>query len=177
MRIHRALRVSAVAIAAAATLSGCSLFGGDDTASSDPNKPVKLADDGSVKDSLATLTRRYEGYDVTIDVLRLARYDKALRAEFAVTPRSHGSTSTLSTSILGGSSSASGVYLLDETNLRKYPVLMASDDKCVCSSDLNAFALDQPTLLFADFPLPPEGVKSLTLVVPEIGPLPAAKLS
>ncbi len=176
MKVNRVQRALAVAAIAVATLSGCSLFGGkDDTP--DPNKPVQLADDGSVKDSLATMTRRYGGYDVTVDVLQLNRSDKALRAVFAITPRSHGETSTLSPGILGTGASADGVYLLDENGLRKYPVLTTADDKCVCSSNLSSFALDQPTLLFADFPVPPDSVKSLSLVVPELGPLPPAKLS
>jgi hypothetical protein len=160
-----------------AALSGCSIFGSSDPAATGPDAPIELADDGSVKNSLATLTRRYQDYDVTIDVLRLSRYEKATRVEFAVTPRSNGATSTLSTSILGGINDASGVYLLDPVGLRKYPVLESSDDTCICSSKLSGFELDQPTLLFADFPVAPDSVKSLSLVVPEIGPLPPAEIS
>ena len=177
MRIVRAVRAAVAAAGIIALLTGCSVFGGSGDTASSQDAPIQLNDDGSVKDTLATLTRRYQDYDVTIDVLRLTRHDKATRAEFAVTPRSHGSTSTLTTSILGGIGDASGVYLLDENGLRKYPVLKSTDDKCVCSTGLSGFELDQPTLLFADFPPAPKGVTSLSLVVPQLGPLPAAKLS
>lgn len=170
----------AIAVASVA-LTGCSVFGGDDDsgAGGTGESSVQLAEDGSVKNAKATLTRAVEDYDVTVDVLRIKRFDKATRLEFAVTPRSRGASSPLSSSFFGASSSSttSAVYLLDTKNLRKYPVLTTSDDECVCSSKLQNFPLDRTTVLFADFPLVPEGVSTLSVVVPALGPLPASEVS
>ncbi len=131
-----------------------------------------------MKDALASLTRPYGGYDVTVDVLRIKRFEKTMRLEVAVTPRSSGATSDLSSSFFAASSNndAGGLYLLDTVNLKKYPVLQAKDE-CICSSDLSAFPLDKTTVLFADFPLAPESVKQLNVIAPRLGALTAAELS
>ena len=138
---------------------------------------VELADDGTVENAVATLTRPYGDYDVTVDVLRLKRFDKVMRLEFAVTPRSHGATDDLDYDFFSSSTSstADGVYLLDSTNLKKYPVLVAQET-CICSSDLAAFPLDRPTVLFADFPLAPDSVEKLNVVIPQMGVLPVAEI-
>lgn len=165
-------------VLAAGTLGGCGLFGDDDGGGSGTSVPVvELADDGSVKDAKATIVRPVNGLEVTVDVLRLARRDKVLRLEFAVTPRSKGSTSSLSSSFFGSGSEVDGVVLLDTVNLREYRPLTTSDDECVCSRDLGSFELDESTVVFADYPAPPDGVKELTIAFPGLGPVAGVPVS
>lgn len=160
-------------------VAGCSLGGDDDSgAGGTGESSVTVGDDGTVTNALVSLTRPYDDYDVTVDVLRIKRFDRVMRLELAATPRSHGGTSDLPASFFSDSSSSDtgGIYLLDTSTLKKYPVLQ-SQDRCICSAGLTGFPLDRPTVLFADFPAAPESVKQLSVVVPAMGILPAVKLS
>lgn len=171
------LRGVLAAGAALVLLSGCGLMGGDDAegGSSDGVVPsVDLADDGTVSDSVASVTRPFEDYEVNVDVLRLQRFEKATRLEFAVTPRSRGGDDALDRNFFssnGYSNQADGVYLLDTANLKQYPVLRVDEDTCACSELSEGFPLDQATVLFADFPVAPEDVENLTVVFPRTGPV------
>lgn len=174
-----ALRWLLAAVVAVGVLSGCSVFGGDDEVATDKPPQVEVGGDGRVENSIRSLTNEQGNYKITVDVIELKRYDKALRLVFAVTPQSQGGSDELSSSFFSADSLGSdvgGVYLIDTQNLRKYPVLTAGEE-CVCSSDLSGFALDQPTPLFADYPLPPESVESMTVVFGNVGPLPGVEVS
>lgn len=160
-------------------LSGCSLFGGDDEVATDKPPQVEVGADGRVKNSIRSLTNEQGSYKITVDVIELKRYDNAARLVFAVTPQSKGGSDPLSSDFFSRETlgnDVTDVYLLDTENLRKYPVLMAGED-CVCSDGVAEFELDQPTPLFADYPLPPESVKSMTVVFGDVGPLPGVEVS
>jgi hypothetical protein len=179
VRVHQRLWMVAAAGLTVVGLTGCSMFGGDDSGDGkSADVAVEVADDGTVKDALTSSTRPFGGLDITIDVLRIKRFDKVMRLELAVTPRSHGATEDLTSAYFSDTSAsdADGMYLLDVSNMKKYPVVRVKDD-CVCSSGLSDFPLDRPTVLFADFSLAPDSVKKLNVVVPAFGVLPAVELS
>lgn len=162
-----------------ATLSGCGLFGGDDEVATDKPPQIEVGSDGRVKNSIRTLTNEQGSYKITMDVIELKRYDDVVRLVFAVTPQSKGGSDPLDTSFLSSETlgdDVTGVYLIDTENLRKYPVLYAGEE-CVCSDGVSEYALDQPTPLFADYPLPPEDVESMTVVFGDVGPLPGVEVS
>lgn len=183
----RALRsghvAGALALAATLGLSGCFGGGDDKSGSASGGKSsvpvVEVGADGTVQGAVATISRPTGKHEVTVDVLRLKRFDKVLRLEFAVTPRSQGATDTLSSSFFGDIRTVNGVTLIDTDGLREYrPLVTSGDDpECVCSRDLNGFPLDTPTVLFADFPAPPEEVKELTVTFPGLGPVAGVPVS
>lgn len=149
----RALRARTAVLATAILLtalplSGCSPFGSGSEGGSEggDGAPVKLNEDGSVPNPLTSLTRQVGDYDVTVDVVQLRRIGKVTRVQFTVTPRSRGTSSKLTSVFFGEgySSDVSGAYLLDVANLKRYPVLQAKDNVCVCSNHLSDFALDTP---------------------------------
>ena len=162
-----------------AALSGCSLFGGDDEVATDKPPQIEVGSDGRVKNSIRTLTNEQGSYKITVDVIELKRSDKAARMVFAVTPQSKGGSDPLSSSFFSTDTlgdDVSDVYLIDTKNLRKYPVLTAGEE-CVCSDGVSEYTLDQPTPLFADYPLPPEDIDSMTVVFGDVGPLPGVEVS
>ncbi|WP_461023582.1 hypothetical protein [Thalassiella azotivora] len=174
-RLRRLAAVTGLALALPA-LAGCSLVGGGDEGSGGSGSvpAVELAEDGTVADSVATVSRPIGDYDVTVDVLRLHRFDEATRLELAITPRSRGADRPFNRNFFsanGYSGQADGIYLLDTANLKQYPVLRVSDEECVCSAVADDFELGKATVLFADFPAVPEDVSDLTVVLPRTGPL------
>jgi hypothetical protein len=175
---HRTRRAAALAGLAVAlpALAGCGLVGGDESAGDSGGgvPAVQLADDGTVADSVASVSRPIGDYEVTVDVLRLHRFEEATRLELAITPRSRGGDRAFNRNFFsanGYSGQADGIYLLDTANLKQYPVLRVSDEECVCSSVPEDFELGKATVLFADFPAAPEDVSELTVVLPRTGPL------
>ena len=163
-------------------LSGCSLVPGVGGGGSAGPPKVEVNSKGNVKGAIARVQRNVNGYEVHIDLLRLKRFDNALRLEFAVIPRSNGSSDELPSSWfaasepISSSSDVSGIYLLDTKNLRQYKPLQAGEE-CVCSRNLDTYPLDKPTVLYADFPVPPEDLKDITVVFPNVGPVPNVKVS
>ncbi|MQA81877.1 MAG: hypothetical protein GEV10_25965 [Streptosporangiales bacterium] len=174
-----ALGTVLTAVLCAAVLTGCGLFGDDNVASEKPPQ-ITVGANGKVENSIRSVTSEQGGYRITVDVIELKRYDKVLRLVFAVTPQSKGSTDPLASDFLSVDAlgdDVAGVYLIDSANLRMYPVLKTNGGGCVCSDGVSDFTLDQPTALFADYPLPPESVESMTVVLSDLGPLPGVKVS
>lgn len=180
MKTWRPALGAVLAVLCAAVLTGCGLFGDDNVASEKPPQ-ITVGANGKVENSIRSVTTEYGGYRVTVDVIELKRYDKVLRLVFAVTPQSKGSSDPLGADLLSSDTAfgddVAGVYLIDSVNLRMYPVLKANGGGCICSDGVSDFALDQPTALFADYPLPPESVESMTVVFSDLGPLPGVKVS
>jgi hypothetical protein len=177
----RAATLATSALLATLALSGCGWSGSGSSpgSGSKDGAPVALNSDGTVPKPLSTLTRQVGDYDITVDIAQLHRYDKVTRVQLTVTPRSRGTSDKLPARFFSEryNNDLSGVYLLDTANLKRYPVLRADKSICVCSRELVDFTLDAPTLLFADFPQVPPDVKQISLVVPRLGPLPAAEIS
>lgn len=141
---------------------------------------VTLAEDGTVEESLASISRPVGDYEVVVDILRVTRFEAATRLELAITPRSRGGDQPFDRNFLssnGYSGSADGIYLVDTANLLEYRTLRVSDDVCACSRDLEAFPLDQATVLYADFPAVPADVSTLSVVLPSLGPIAGVDVS
>lgn len=184
-------RLAALALTGALALSttGCSLLGGgggDDGnggKSAEAVPTVAVDGQGRVKGAIATVNRLYQGYKIQVDVLALTRYDKATRLEFAVTPRSSGATDPLDKDAFAngfGDKSVSAVRLIDTKNLKQYAPMdvgTGDDPNCACSHDLDDYALDKPTVLYADFPAVPDSVHKLTVLVPKVGPIAGVRVS
>jgi len=166
--------------------TGCSLLsggsGGGDAGSGAKPK-VEMGADGHVKDAIATATAPYQGYKIQIDVVSLTRDEKVTRLVFVVKPTSSGSTDPLSEDAFGADDSLNGdvddVTLDDTANLKEYnPLTAGSGDNTYCAcSYTDDFPLDQPTTLYADYPLVPDSVEHVTVTVPKVGAIPNVAVS
>ncbi|SEF90919.1 hypothetical protein SAMN04489712_102466 [Thermomonospora echinospora] len=180
--MRRVLGAGVLALAGL-TATGCSLLGSDDGPSAAQVPKAEIGTDSHVKGAIAKAVQPYAGKDVYVDILSLKRYDKVLRLVYAVTPRARGNSDKLPKQTFGGSWSggdAGRPYLLDTKNLRVYEHLsIGSGDKasCACSVGIEEYPLDQPTVLYSDYPSPDESVKELTVVMPVVGPMPGVKVS
>ena len=63
-----------------------------------------------------------------------------------------------------------GAYLLDAANKKKYAVVRDSDKNCVCSG-VEALEPGKKMNIWATYPAPPEGVTTVTVVVPLFEPI------
>lgn len=64
-----------------------------------------------------------------------------------------------------------GVHLIDQTAKKKYFVARDSEGNCVCSRDQKDLPPGQKRNLWAKFPAPPPGVKTISIVIPRFSPL------
>ncbi len=111
-----------------------------------------------------------------------------LRAEVKELKRNSGGTVTLKFAVindsdkefflgekLGGLSygyNVSGVNLVDAAGKKKYPVILDSEEKCLCSNDVGANIEPKSGInLWAKFPAPPENVQKITVEIPHFIPM------
>jgi hypothetical protein len=73
--------------------------------------------------------------------------------------------------------SASGVYLVDAANQKKYLVMYDTASQCVCSRGIGDIAPKSSVNLWAKFPAPPDSVKKIGVVVPHFQPIDDVPLS
>lgn len=165
-------------------LTGCSLFRGGGAGLDDQQIPkAEFGPDFHVKGALAKAVQPSDGKDVYVDILSLRRHDTVVRLVYAVTPRAQGNSDELTRETFGGTYSspeAGGPYLLDLEGMHEYEHLtIGQGDKqsCACSAIQGDFALDQPTVLYVDFPALPDSVRDVTVVMPIVGPMPGVKIS
>lgn len=64
----------------------------------------------------------------------------------------------------------SGVYLLDQSNKKKYLVVRDSDGKCICGT-LENIDKGKSQNLWVTFPAPPADTQKVTVVVPTFEPI------
>lgn len=64
-----------------------------------------------------------------------------------------------------------GVHLVDPINKRKYFVIRDSENKCVCSREIQDVEPGQHALFWAKFPAPPPEVSHLSVIVPHFIPM------
>lgn len=180
--MRRALGAGVLALAGL-TATGCSLFGGGDDTPATQIPQAEIGTDNHVKGAVAKAVQPYAGKDVYVDIIELRRHGKVLRLVFAVTPRAKGNSDKLPKQTFGGSYSggdAGRPYLVDSENLRVYDHLSigtGDDATCACTQGLDDYPLDEPTVLYTDFPAPAESVDELTVVMPVVGPMPGVKIS
>lgn len=165
-------------------LAGCSLFRGGGAGPDDQQIPkAEIGPDRHVIGALAKAVQPSDGKDVYVDILSLRRHDTVVRLVYAVTPRARGNSDELTRETFGGTYSspdAGGPYLLDLEGMQEYENLtIGQGDKqsCACSVIQGDFALDQPTVLYVDFPALPDSVRNVTVVMPIVGPMPGVKIS
>ncbi|TNY37022.1 hypothetical protein [Thermomonospora catenispora] len=162
--------------------AGCSLFGDDGPPPTQIPK-AEIGNDNHVKGAIAKAVQPYRGHDVYVDILSLRRYGKVARLVYAVTPRAKTNTDELPRQTFGGSylnPNAGAPTLMDTKNLRVYDRLSigsGDDATCACTRLKDDYPLDQPTVLYADYPAPPESVKEVTVIMPVVGPMPGVKIS
>jgi hypothetical protein len=173
----------AALVAVGLVLSGCSLFGGGSGGGAGPVPKAEIGPDDHVKGAVAKAVQPNAGKDVYVDILSLKRYGTALRLVYAVTPRARGNSDKLTKEAFGGSYSsphAGGAYLVDLENMREYEHLtigQGDGSRCACSAiQDDGFALDEPTVLYVDFPAPPGSVRKVTVVMPIVGPIPGVRI-
>ena len=71
-----------------------------------------------------------------------------------------------------------GTYLTDEVNKKKYLVQRDTNGTCLCSRSIQLpNERDQRVVYFAKFPAPPDGVRTVTVVVPHFLPVDGVGIS
>jgi hypothetical protein len=110
-----------------------------------------------------------------------AQQAPGVRVEVRELKRTSGDTLTLRVVVVndsdqkfrvaeGTSLSVPKIYLLDTANRRKYTVARDEKAKCICSPSPVVKAKSRKEI-WAKFGAPPEGVRKLTVVIPQFAPL------
>ncbi len=99
-----------------------------------------------------------------------------VRVEVRELKRTSGDTLTLRAVVVNDSdkrfrpSDMARAYLLDGANKKKYTVARDEKKKCICSPTPDIKAKSSAEL-WAKFAAPPEGVKKMTVVIPQFAPM------
>ena len=70
-----------------------------------------------------------------------------------------------------GCGQVSGIYLIDGTNKKRHLVMRDEDGKCICTDTLTKIEPKSSATVWAKFPAPPDGVATMTAIVPLFLPL------
>ncbi len=120
--------------------------------------------------------RQAELPHLTVQVRELARVDPSvlkLRFSFA-------NTSSTGQDVEFGRTFApeaadvdtvAGVHLIDAARQKKYFVLRAADGSPLCSGGITRIGPGERVELWADFPAPPQGTRSITVRIPRVPPI------
>jgi len=125
--------------------------------------PVPVATPKPTPQWLATAQGETQG--VTVAVQELRRRPNALMLKVAVINHSyhfyyfHGSDQGFS-----------ATHLIDEANQKKYFVVRDAEGSPSCSRDPD-IADDSQVILWAEFPLPPDDVQKINVLVPKFQPM------
>ena len=65
----------------------------------------------------------------------------------------------------------SATYLIDEANQKKYFIVHDAEGNPSCSGIFSEAAPNSQTILWAEFPLPPDDVQKINIVVPTFQPM------
>jgi hypothetical protein len=71
----------------------------------------------------------------------------------------------------GDRHSGDGVTLIDAAGKKKYLVVRDTDQKCICSSEINDVDSKSSVKLWAKFPAPPVTVQKITIAIPHFQPM------
>ncbi|MEO8033747.1 MAG: hypothetical protein ABI837_04895 [Acidobacteriota bacterium] len=125
----------------------------------------------------AIATAEGENLGLRVDVTELKRSSGgALSLKFVVHNSSDKAVSYRAhflgdPSIRNDYSSIGAVHIIDPVGKKKYFVTRDTDEKCVCSTDLDDVKPGSQTNLWAKFPAPPPEVKAVTVVIPHFTPM------
>ena len=127
----------------------------------------------STSGSLGSTDGDIEG--VHVELLELKRSSgNTVTVKLAVTnnsPRDLPYGASMQDAGAGGElGSVDGIHLIDAGNKKKYFVVRDSDQKCLCSRNVE-IKPGARVLLYAKFPAPPETVKKVTVEIPHFLPI------
>lgn len=142
-------------------------------------EPIPEGDQGAPQalPELATASGAEPGTKLTVHELRRSDED-TVRLVFTVANHGPGQWVFLNRFTEPGLvrdksiSEVSGAYLIDQAANLKYLVLRDTENACICSERVpTVLNEDRQFTAFAEFPAPPEKVKSVTVVVPLFNPM------
>lgn len=133
---------------------------------------------------LATSAGSVDGVPVTLSILSLKRSGLVSELTFSLSTTADKADvgnwfdDTIDESVKGeprgnvdGANSLDGIFLVDASDAKKYPVARDSNNKCLC--DDNLFLQDVtnagPLVLSATFGAPPANVKAVNVFIPHYG--------
>ena len=138
----------------------------------------------AVSPPLATRAGTIDGSPVTLSIVSLERSGLTTELTISLTTTVNKVDidgwfdDTIDESVKGegsgnvdGSNSLDGIFLVDTTDAKKYPVARDSNNKCLCDDNLlyNGVSNTGPLLLSATFGAPPANVKTVNVFIPHYG--------
>jgi hypothetical protein len=105
----------------------------------------------------------------TLDVALAAASSETLK--FTVTNDSDKDSRVLGSINSADAWTADGVYLVDAPGKKKYLVVRDAENHCVCSRGLPTLNAKSSVNLWAKFPVPPDSVLKIGVVVPHFVPM------
>jgi hypothetical protein len=126
-----------------------------------PASSVLASADGQQAGTRIDITKlkRSSGGTVTLDYVLVNDSDATLN------------TSSLLRDERGPYRSSDGIALIDAAGKKKYLVIRDSDNKCLCSTDIEDVKPKSRVNLWAKFPAPPEDVKEISIAIPHFQPM------
>ncbi|CAM3937812.1 hypothetical protein GCM10009799_15160 [Nocardiopsis rhodophaea] len=170
------LKASVCAVALAALLSGCGMFGGSDGADDKDEKKGQdqaAQDPGSAPDAEdvigeATFTTQYET-DAKFEIHALTVRGELLQMDFSIAPERPDGRSRLNLYNQFGNVSEF-VYLVDTQNLRRHSIVRA-DGRLAPDIVKTHLSYDEPTQLSAIFAAPAEDTDAMDVYFYQFPPI------
>lgn len=139
-------------------------------------KPTATANSAPVSATQSIAEADGETPGTKVQVQELKRSSNSLMLKFAIVndsekPVSFGYNFGDKSNEIKDFSSVGGVTLVDSVGKKKYFVVRDTENTCVCSSNLKDIQPGSRMNLWAKFPIPPDDVKKISVVVPHFGPL------
>jgi hypothetical protein len=124
----------------------------------------------SAAESLASTDGETPGLSIQVQELKLV--SGALMLKFTIKNDSDKATD-LNTLMYGSEgATVDGIYLIDVPGKKKYLVVRDSENHCLCSRAIERNLGPNATLAFwAKFPVPPDSVQKIGIVVPHFIPM------
>ena len=109
---------------------------------------------------------------LSIQVQELKLVSGALMLKFTIKNDSDKAADVTNTMSGAEGATVDGIYLVDVPGKKKYLVVRDSEDHCLCSRSIQRNLVPSASLAFwAKFPVPPDSVQKIGIVVPHFIPM------
>jgi hypothetical protein len=109
---------------------------------------------------------------LSIQVQELKLVSGALMLKFTIKNESDKPTDLYNTMVSAEGLSVDGIFLVDVPGKKKYLVVRDSENHCLCSRAIERNLVPNASLAFwAKFPVPPDSVQKIGIVVPHFIPM------
>jgi hypothetical protein len=124
----------------------------------------------SAAEPVASTDGETPGLSIQVQDLKLV--SGALMLKFTIKNDSDKPTDIIDTMYGVEGATVDGIYLVDVPGKKKYLVVRDSENHCLCSRAIQRLLLPNASLSFwAKFPVPPDSVQKIGIVVPHFIPM------